>query len=71
MSIWIAHGRSESGDSFTIGYWEFEPSDSIVAEVILERYDWLIDPEFTSLTATEACEESLVYWDIDKLDLLD
>ena len=44
MSIWFAYGKTESGDDFTVGYWEFEPSDCVVAEVILEKYDWLIDP---------------------------
>lgn len=71
MSIWFAYGKTESGDDFTVGYWEFEPSDSVVAEVILEKYDWLIDPEFTSLPAAEACEESLIYWDTVELELLD
>lgn len=70
-SIWFASGVTESCDDFYIGEWTFEPNSSTVAEVILEKYDWLIDPEYTSLPAEEACEESLLYWDIVKLDVME
>ncbi|AKO61076.1 hypothetical protein AXI76_gp175 [Pseudoalteromonas phage H101] len=70
-TIWFAYDKTESGDDFQVGAWSFEPSDSVVAEVILEKYDWLIEPEYVSLPAEDACEESLIYWDVVCLDILE
>ena len=70
-SVWFAYGKTESGDYFQVGAWGFEPSASTVAEVILEKYDWLIEPEYVYLPAEEACEESLIYWDIVQLEILE
>lgn len=64
--IWLAYGKTESGDDFQVGYWVSEPTDENIAEVILDKYDWVLDPEIDlediSMSAKEACEESLVYW---------
>ena len=62
-SIWFAYGKTESADDFQVGYWDYEPSDTEVAEVIISRLSWLIEPESKDLPAEEACEESLIYWD--------
>ena len=70
-TVWLAYGKTESGDDFQVGAWTFEPSESAVAEVILEKYDWLIDPECDSLPAEEACEESLIYWNTVQLEVLE
>lgn len=61
-SIWFAYGKTESGDDFQVGYWDYKPSDKDVAEVIISKSSWLIYPEYKDLPAEEACEESLIYW---------
>ena len=70
-SIWFATGWNEHFEDYYIGAWTFEPNASTVAEVVLEKYDYLIDPNCISLPAEEACSESGISWDIVKLDVMD
>ncbi len=64
--IWFAYGKTESREDFQVGYWTSEPTDENIAEVILDKYEWVLDPEIdledTPMSPKEACEESLVYW---------
>ncbi len=70
-SIWFATGWDCNFEDYYIGAWTFEPKSSTVAEVILEKYDYLITPIYISSSAEQACEKSGISWDIVKLDVME
>ncbi len=69
--IWFATGWDEYFEDYYIGAWTFEPKNSTVAEVILEKHDYLIDPDYISSPAEEACKKSGISWDIIKLAVME
>lgn len=64
--IWFASGKTESGDSFSVGYWTHEPTEKEVCSAVVDALGWEIqmwdiDMEWAKDNPEDACEQALLY----------
>lgn len=70
--IYVATGKTESGDDFVIGYWTYEPTEDEVSLATVNKLTWElnaygIDLEWARENPVEACEEALLYPNVTML----